>query len=54
MGLLQYLAGVDGNRTQNGFIVPEVGKIGNNDFILVMSFSRIAKTPPDGEKTKQL
>ncbi|WP_193943130.1 MULTISPECIES: hypothetical protein [Sphaerospermopsis] len=26
----------------------------NNDFILVISFSRIAKTPPDAEKTKQL
>jgi hypothetical protein len=26
----------------------------NNDVIAVMSFSRISKTPPDAEKTKQL
>ncbi|MFM7407676.1 MAG: hypothetical protein ACKO3K_13715 [Cuspidothrix sp.] len=53
-GSILILAGVDGNRTQNGFIVPDIGKIGNNDVIAVMSFSRISKTPPDEEKIKQL
>lgn len=53
-GSVLILAGVDGNRTQNGFIIPEVAKIGNNEFIGVGSFSRISKTPPDADKTKQL
>jgi hypothetical protein len=53
-GSILILAGVDGNRTQYGVIVPELGKIGNNDVIGVMSFSRISKTPPDAEKIKQL
>jgi hypothetical protein len=48
------LAGVDDNRTQTGFIPPEVGKIGNDEFIRIVSFSRISKTPPDAENTKQL
>jgi len=34
--------------------VPELGKIGNNDVIAVMSFSRISKTPPDAEKNKAI
>ena len=53
-GRISILAGVEGNRTQYGFIVPELGRMLNNDVIAVMSFSRISKTPPDAEKTKQL
>jgi hypothetical protein len=53
-GTFLILAGVDGNRTQTGFVLPEVGKIGNYDFIGVFSFYRISETPPNEGKTKQL
>jgi hypothetical protein len=53
-GSVLILAGVNGNRTQSGLIVPEIGKIGNYNLIGVLSFSRISETPPNEEKTKQL
>ena len=53
-GSFLILAGVDGNRTQTGFIMPEVARIGNYDFIGIFSFSRISQTPLNEEKTKQL
>jgi hypothetical protein len=53
-GRFLILAGVDGNRTQTGFISPEVENIDNDKFISVISFSRISSAPPDAENTKQL
>jgi hypothetical protein len=52
-GSILILAGVDGNRTQTGFIVP-VGMIGNDNYVVVGSFSRISKTPPNAETTNRL
>ncbi|MCC5629108.1 hypothetical protein LC613_13895 [Nostoc sphaeroides CHAB 2801] len=48
------MAGVDGGRTQMGFIVPTIIKIGDVEYIGVLSVSQISKTPPNAEISKQL
>ncbi|MBD2415893.1 hypothetical protein FACHB389_29185 [Nostoc calcicola FACHB-389] len=53
-GYFLVLAGVDGGRTQTGFILPEIAKIGDVEYIRVGSVSQISKTPPNAENTKKL
>jgi hypothetical protein len=48
------MAGVDGGRTQMGFIVPTIIKIGDVEYIGVLSVSQISKTSQNAEISKQL